>query len=29
MEVITDDDPSKRGRYAKSKFGSFIPNVFI
>jgi hypothetical protein len=28
MEVITDDDPSKWGRYAKSKVGSFIPNIY-
>ncbi|WOZ55770.1 internal virion protein D [Pelagibacter phage HTVC041P] len=28
MEVITDDDPSKWGRYAKSKTGSFIPNIY-
>ena len=29
MEVITDDDPNKWGRYAKSKFGSFIPNIYF
>ena len=29
MEVITDDDPSKWGRYAKSKVGSFIPNIYL
>ena len=28
MEVITDDDPAKWGRYAKSKAGSFIPNIY-
>ena len=28
MEVITDDDPSKWGRYAKSKVGSFVPNIY-
>ena len=28
MEVITDDDPSKWGRYMKQKAGSFIPNIY-
>ena len=28
METITDDDPNKWSRYAKSKFGSFIPNIY-
>ena len=28
MEVISDDEPSKWGRYAKSKAGSFIPNIY-
>ena len=28
MEVITDDDPRKWSRYAKSKTGSFIPNIY-
>ena len=28
MEVMTDDNPSKWGRYAKSKVGSFVPNIF-
>jgi len=28
MEIITDDDPSKWGRYAKQKAGSFIPNIY-
>ena len=28
MEVMTDDNPSKWGRYAKSKVGSFVPNIY-
>ena len=28
MEVMTDDDPNKWGRYAKSKVGSFVPNIY-
>jgi len=28
METITDDNPHKWERYAKSKVGSFIPNIY-
>ena len=28
MEAMADDDPNKWSRYAKSKFGSFIPNIY-
>ena len=28
LEVLTDDDPAKLERYAKSKVGSFIPNIW-
>ena len=28
MEVFTDDSPDKVMRYAKSKAGSFIPNIY-
>ena len=28
MEVFTDDSPDKVMRYAKSKVGSFIPNIY-
>ena len=28
MEVMTDDNPNKWGRYAKAKVGSFVPNIY-
>ena len=28
MDVITEDNPNKWSRYAKSKFGSFVPNIY-
>ena len=28
MEVITSDDPNKVDRYARSKVGSFVPNIY-